>query len=390
MDAAVGIGEHLPCGTTITSSTTLTANVNCTSDTTDNAIIVGAPGITVNLNGHKILGPGAGAGTEGIADYSTDSAGASYGDVTVEDGTISNFLVDVDIEGSSGSDLTGVIVDNVTTTNNSPGEGYAVHGEYLDGASIHSISMSDPSYGVYLESSESSAVSDSEVVRPSSAGFEDSEGAGNTWAHNSGSAATYDGFYLYATTDTTVDFNTVSGTTGATGVYDDESIGVAISKNAWNHLYDGLQEYASSGMVNNNKGSDNTWGIYSDSVNDMTYLQNRFANGQYGIETDFPYVETLQGNTTNHNSEAGVFIYSDEEISPDAPMVKNNTANDNRYGLYSQISTTGNGNDATGNTVVNCYNVHCGSGGPRAGSVTAPVHRTPGAIQRPGARGAKF
>jgi len=33
------------------------ANIDCTADTTDNALIIGAAGITVDLNGYSILGP---------------------------------------------------------------------------------------------------------------------------------------------------------------------------------------------------------------------------------------------------------------------------------------------------------------------------------------------
>ena len=135
------------------------------------------------------------------------------------------------------------------------------------------------------------------------------------------------------------------------------------------------------------------WGIYSYEPNGMIFQGNKFNYGQYGIETDYPGPgsETLEGNTTNHNSEAGVLIYTDNEADPyTAPVVKNNTADNNRYGLYSQIPTTGNGNDATGNTVVNCYHVHCGTAGPRLGSVAAPIHRAPRAIQANSARPAKF
>jgi len=108
----------------------------------------------------------------------------------------------------------------------------------------------------------------------------------------------------------------------------------------------------------------------------MTYLQNRFANG-HTHRDGLPVRRDPAGNTTNHNSEAGVFIYSDERPVPTLPRSRTTPPTTTLRPVLAD-STTGNGNDATGNTVVNCYNVHCGSGGPRAGSVTAPVHRTPG------------
>jgi len=367
--------------------------MNCSSYTSGPALIIGAASVTVNLNSHEILGPGAGADTEGIVDFSSDgAAGAPFAGLIVENGSISNFSTDVDVEGSSGTPLTGIVVENVKTTNKAFTEGYAFYGEYLTSASIHNDSVSDANVGIELYYSTSSTVSDNTMVRPGTDGFFDDVGAGNSWSHNWVSAATGDGFDLRSTTDDIVESNTVTGSGSANGIYDDESLGVTISKNVLNGLYDGVYEdYENeSGTVSHNTGSHDQWGIYSYEPAGMTFQGNKFNRGQLGIETDYPYSETLEGNTTNNNSEAGVLIYTDEEVSSYTPEVKNNTADNNRYGLYSQISTTGNGNDATGNTVVNCYNVHCGSAGPRAGSVAAPVHRTPRGVQANSARQARF
>jgi hypothetical protein len=59
-----------------------------------------------------------------------------------------------------------------------------------------------------------------------------------------------------------------------------------------------------------------------------------------------------------------------------------NTANDNQYGLYSEIATMGNSNKASGNTTINCHNVHCVTArttirGAGAIAVLVPGHVTP-------------
>ncbi len=381
------------CGSTVTSSVTLSGNMNCSSYTTGPALIIGAAGVTVNLNGYKILGPGAGAATEGIVDISSDGAsGAPFASLVVEDGSISNFTTDIDVEGSSGALLTGTVVENVKTTNNAVTEGEAFYGEYLAGASIHNNSVSDANVGIEVDDSTSSTVSDNKMVRPGTDGFFDGGGDSNSWSHNQVTAASGDGFDLRNTTGDVVESNSVTGTGSANGVYDTDSSGINISKNVLDDLYDGVDQYSDlSGAVSHNTGSDDEWGIYTDSPSGMTFQGNKFNHGQYGIETDFPISEALLANTTNYNSEAGVLIYTNEEADPyTAPEVKNNTADNNRYGLYSQVATTGNGNDADHNTAVNCYNVYCGAGGPRAGSVAPPVHRTPKAAQGLLGREAKF
>ena len=49
------------CGQVVTTNAVLTLNLPCTGD----GIVVGAPGITVDLNGHRLMGDG-GAGDYGV------------------------------------------------------------------------------------------------------------------------------------------------------------------------------------------------------------------------------------------------------------------------------------------------------------------------------------
>lgn len=101
--AGAAPGPGLQCGQVVTTSVTLTANVGPCSD---NGIIVGADGITVNLNGHKVFGtpnPGDGAGVL--------VAGKSH--VTVENGTVTAFDAGVDIVNGQQN-----VVQGITATAN--------------------------------------------------------------------------------------------------------------------------------------------------------------------------------------------------------------------------------------------------------------------------------
>ena len=93
----------LTCGATLTTSTTLSADlVNCPGT----ALIIGADGITIDLAGHTISGTNA-AGGEGIA-----SDGHAH--VRIVNGRITDFRFNgVGIRGGSGNLVRGVTVRRI-------------------------------------------------------------------------------------------------------------------------------------------------------------------------------------------------------------------------------------------------------------------------------------
>jgi parallel beta-helix repeat protein len=364
----------LSCGSTITASLTLTANLNCSHDTTSDAITIGAAGVTVDLNGYKILGPGDSADTDAIADF-------VYSDVTVENGTISNFQTDIALAGYGGGDLTGVDVQDIATTDNTIGSSTAVEGEYLDGASITGLSLADPDIGVDLYDNEDTTVSDNTLTSPY-LGLNDLDGTGDILSDNTVTNAVDAGIEAYNATGEMIESNTVTGGHSATGVSDEDSQDATITGNKLSGLYEGVYEYSSTGAtISDNTGTGDGWGVYSFDCDDLTLTSNKFTDGQFGIETDEPLSETLNQNTTNDNSEAGVYVNSDGDTGLSVTLT-GNTGNYNRFGLYSQITTSGSGNHAKGNKVVNCHDVTCGTKSTR--SAAAPPHHPP-AIPVPGA-----
>ena len=119
--AAMG---SIACGTKVVTSVKLHHDlVGCPGD----GLVVGAPGITIDLNGHTISGTNA-PGSEGIADD-------GYGHVVVESGQIHTFFVngvglrhapaslvrgltirDIGAGGVDGQFSTGIAVDNSPST----------------------------------------------------------------------------------------------------------------------------------------------------------------------------------------------------------------------------------------------------------------------------------
>ncbi len=154
------------------------------------------------------------------------------------------------------------------------------------------------------------------------------------------------------------------------------SSGTSITGNTMDGIGAGIgSEESSDDTISSNKGTTAAFGIYTEYSTDFTLTGNQFSNTQYGIETECPVGELLKGNTTNHDSEVGTFVYTSTAASSIcaggttySATLDNNTGNDNRFGLYSQVATSGSGNKATGNTIVNCYQVSCTTGGTKTGA----------------------
>src|SRR3954453_22537414 len=96
---AAASGAQPACGATLTNDVKLNADLDCSGYNGD-ALMIGKQGVTVDLNGHTLTGPGA---HEGIVDYST-----GYDNVFVKNGTVESFQYGVDLEYTTGSRILNV------------------------------------------------------------------------------------------------------------------------------------------------------------------------------------------------------------------------------------------------------------------------------------------
>lgn len=364
--------QALTCGMTITASVTLTQNLDCSADATTSALVIGAAGLAVNLNGYQILGPGAAAKTAGIDDT------GGHGGLTVENGGISDFLGGVVVQGTSSNVLTGIEIRKLTITTSAPQDNIGVFGEFLSGAGIHDLSIRNAGVGVELGDSQNSTISHNDLLSPET-GLSDSSGSADTWSGNTLSGVTSNGITVESTTNVVIKSNTVTGRAGR-GVRAQDATGSLISGNRLSRLLVGVALISDvNGTVSRNRGSGDGWGILSVEPSGAVYAGNRFSHGGYGIETDFPTSETLTGNVTNHNSEVGTYVYTKGGQTGFAATLSGNTGNDNQFGLYAQFPTAGTGNHATGNKVINCFNVTCmaAAAGRPGGTGARPPHHLP-------------
>jgi parallel beta-helix repeat protein len=244
--------QTLACGTTITSSVTLTQNIDCSHTPGVNALTIDAAGVTVNLNGHRILGPGASGGSSGII--------SGYSGLTVENGSISNFTQDVQVAGGSGLVLRYLAITSSTG-------GYGVHAIGLSDASIHNLYVGDLGVGIWLDHSQDSTVSRNYLANPDT-GLWDLDGTSNTWSDNALHNAANTGILAQSTTDAVIRSNTVARGADADGIDNEGATGSLITGNLLSDLHYGIFDQSSSnGTIADNEGFGDTQGI---SVTDST------------------------------------------------------------------------------------------------------------------------
>jgi hypothetical protein len=101
------------CGDTLTTNTTLTADLGCSGT----ALKIGAPKLTLNLGGHTLRGDGTGVGV--------DNSGG-HDEVTIQGGTIQGFAVGVLLSNASNNPLTRLTVRKNVATQGAGGVGISL------------------------------------------------------------------------------------------------------------------------------------------------------------------------------------------------------------------------------------------------------------------------
>jgi parallel beta-helix repeat protein len=236
------------CGSTITESVVLTQDVDCRNAPGVNALTIGAPGVTLDMNGYQILGPATGSNASGII--------SPYGDLTVENGTISNFTQDVQFSGSSGLQLRDL---NIISTVG----GFGVH---VIGPSsndlIQNLFVDGLGRGIWLDHCQGCTVSANTLNNIGNTALWDEGGSGNTWSFNRVRNAGTAGILAQGTTNAVIDSNGVSGGPAAYGVDNESATGSRITTNILNDLKVAVFDNAStSSTVMTNVGFGDTVGL---------------------------------------------------------------------------------------------------------------------------------
>ncbi|MEO5679447.1 MAG: right-handed parallel beta-helix repeat-containing protein [Acidimicrobiales bacterium] len=187
------------CGTVITTSTTLTANVGpCPSD----GLIIGADGITLDLGGKAV---------QGKANRTGDGVGirvTGHNGVTLRNGRVTDFDAGVAIEGGSGNTVTGLLVkDNIGSTKRGDfGDGIAISSSSGNTISNNNVIHNGPFDGIGLFGPSSGNLLEGNVVSGNDVSFTADDGIriegpgaqNNTVRGNNVSASTLDGIAVFS------------------------------------------------------------------------------------------------------------------------------------------------------------------------------------------------
>jgi parallel beta-helix repeat protein len=315
---------HVQCGDVVTQSTTLDSDLlDCPGD----GVVIGAPGITLDLGGHTIDGTGAGSGGQGV----DDSAG--HDGVTVSGGTIQEFQAAVYLEDADGSRVRRLTLTDsgsgVWLTNSDAGvierntlldAGIAVFGS--DDNVIRANRVSGPGTAIILwggpgpsyDPTERTVIERNSLVG-NGVGIASIFTAQTVIRANEVTGSTGDGGILEAGTLTVIEDNTVSEST---------QLGISIAGN------------------NNRAGRNRVTGNGTDGIT--------VAGGTGSAGT------VLERNVASGNGDDGI------DVNSSSATITRNTADDNAdLGIEAEPGVTdGGGNRARGNgNPVQCLNVSC-------------------------------
>ncbi len=271
--------EALSCGSTLTHSIKLHSNLDCSAGGTD-GIDVGKNGITINLNGHSVIGAGSIDHQDGIYNDGHDR-------VSVIGGTVKNFSEDIYLYGGAKP-----TVSRVRLTDNQSQDAYGVDAEYTNGGTFEHVrgnnlytgiyveeggpskvresKITNSFYGVYVEEEIDTRVSDVSIrqSKGNGYGFYDDESTKTLFTHDTVKGGDfYYGFFLEYPFGTRIDRSTANGANYA-GIYiEDNARGdgyhATVTNSTANHnddygMYSSYPGTTSSG----NKAFGNPYGCY--------------------------------------------------------------------------------------------------------------------------------
>lgn len=199
------------CGQVVTQDVTLTSDLNCDNG---DGLIVGAPGITINMNGYSITGPqGGGSEASGEANPTTANSNSEDRGIT----PVSTQGQTTDYDGSSG--ILVANADNVAIAGLGEIAGFSRGVTFLgsSGGAVTDVQLVNNDIGAVIASSEGTEVSRNTITNNGIAVVSDASNGGVT-AFNQIVANLEQGILLLGSSDNVVAANNMYGN-GASGIY---------------------------------------------------------------------------------------------------------------------------------------------------------------------------
>jgi parallel beta-helix repeat protein len=305
--------QSFACGETVTASVSLTDNVSCQSDT---GLVIGAPGILIDLRGHALTGPifVGGGGAPGI-----DNSGG-FDDVTIRNGGVGNF-------------------------------GDGIHLEDASRNRILDVQSFGPQDGIDISGGDSNEVRRSRAAGRNT-GFVAADTTGLVVADGDATGSFGDGMSMSGLVSSRIVRNEVVGGTLCCG-----NVGISVAGNDNVIRGNRVLEW-NAGNIVLVSGANNS--LIDNKLFDATFpLQDPQSGAQNGdglFVGAFTAGTVVRGNTANGNAGDGI------EVRGTGTTIADNTANENGdFGIDAAAGVTdGGGNLASGNgNPLQCVNVFC-------------------------------
>ncbi len=356
------VPASVSCGQLITTSTRVT---NDLSDCLGNGLVIGASGITLDLDGHTIDGTGLGVGV----------LNNGHDNVTITDGVVQEFDFGVQLgDGTAGN----VVSDLTLQLNQEAGIQLVGADDGTNGNTIRTNTLVDNEYGIWLidgtqfalvrgntitsnsadgirvESSSGNRIEDNIVGESSGAGValagaSDNTVTGNTLSINSGGGVAVGETELPAN-DNLVEGNTITGSSGA---------GISVVESSGNELIGNVATlggssgielaFAQDTLVRGNDVSGNAGGIeLSGSSDNRIEGNNASGSNGTGISLEGGSLRNdIVLNNASGNSGEGIYV-NDSTDAVNGNLIDRNIASSNSGG---GILVNGSGHTVTANTV---------------------------------------
>ena len=352
------------CGSTLATSTVLTADLNCASGFAGIVLTLAADDITLDGGGFSINAPDAGTGI-----YVPGRSGVTVTNVSV------NSAVGVNVTGGGANEITGVetswdgaspggygfylaSTSNNTTTNSTSTN--RVYGVYItgdsDGSTVAGNRITGGSYGVFLTGdTDGNSIEANDLSGNTNAIYATSStGQGNSYVDNDLSSSGGWSIRIGYDLDFTVSGNDMTGSAYGIGLENMDGVSLSGADVDLSGIGAGYGVYLAN--VTNSTVSDITTGaavgvfVAGGGGNEISGVEASWDGATAG-GTGFLFSSSSNNTTTNSTSTNrvyGLFITGDS----DGNAVAGNRVAGSTYGVYLTGATDGNrieGNDLSDN-----------------------------------------
>jgi copper-binding protein NosD len=352
--ALAGPGAQPSCGDVLNADTTLTADLDCSSYA-GNGLSMAVAGITLDLNGYRIIGYTGVDSYYGVVNNADQS--------TITNGTIEDFRYGVFLVATTHATVSWVVINGEAADTQDigllDGSGTGNMIKHLTVAGVlvgmlltdatddriarNTVTASNVAFGIE-DSVRNTIISNTAIGQPGSTGFYNLRGARNQYIANKANGGAV-GFELFCDGNGKVvlNFNTAKNNTShGFRLYRCHS---ATSSNG-------------SAVIGNTANYNGTGFADQDSVKSMWTYNRAEHNDNDGFNFNFPDGYVIKFNVARRNGDAGFELANNAQPN-NASRFSYNIANMNQFGHYAEFKVRGMGNRATNNSSEDCHNVSC-------------------------------